>query len=97
MECSLMQVKLRQLESLTTIGLQAFRNLCTIPYQDCVKDLGLLIDHNLNWIPHAQSVAQKLIAGQSCLWPHAYYILRHIKIVLLRELYLYHSLHMAVL
>lgn len=38
-----------------------------INYRDYDKDLYLLIYHNLNYIPQAESVASKAFAGLRCI------------------------------
>lgn len=65
-------------------------NGVTIEYADAVKDLGVMIDNQLNWRSHAQYVSAKVFAGLRCLWPHSNYLPRHTKLLLVKSLLLPH-------
>ena len=57
-------------------------NCVTKEYADEVKDLGVLIDSLLNWRSHARFVAAKVFARLRGLWPHASYLPRSAKLLL---------------
>ena len=54
-------------------------NTKTIEQDTCVKCLGVLIDHSLNWKPQIHKVSSKLASG---CWDILFWLLGHINILL---------------
>lgn len=63
-------------------------NDCVIPFSDTVKDLGLIIDANLCWVPQINEVSRKFYAALHSIIRHKRFLPTDTKITLVNTLLL---------